>query len=132
MNVTEWPAAEGFFDFAVSDEWKGSAKKAENFTTRPTELHLFETQPRGLEELRQFPLLAITLVSKPGSDLASVRDVVKQKFDQALGQHSIHGISLNLDEKEVVIVEGFADAEVSRFIHRTAYRGTNLTRFKGP
>jgi len=51
---------------------------------------------------------------KPGKgDTANVKEQVERGAEAALGSGSLYGVTLNLDEDEIVLVEGFNDVRVS-------------------
>ncbi|KAL2208240.1 hypothetical protein CC79DRAFT_1369084 [Sarocladium strictum] len=122
----QWPNKEGFFAFAESAEYGAFGQAVKPFSVKAPELHLVETQPKGLEDLRKFPFLGLTLIKPGKGDMGNAKGKVEQGFEAALGVGGSYGVTLNLDEEELVLLEGFADVKVSLAAPQIAhYLGSN-------
>ena len=108
----EWPSASSFYNFIESPGFAEFKVDLKPYATGPPELKLFETNT-GVDELLQHQVLEILLIrprdaTKLGA-IASLLEEVEAGVKQTHGAYMIHGASLNVAAREIVVFGAYHD-----------------------
>ncbi|CAJ2511911.1 Uu.00g075360.m01.CDS01 [Anthostomella pinea] len=132
--VLEWPTEEKFTLFVKTEAFARFQAAMKPFVKGPPVLKLFETNEAS-KLFGSAPVLEILEIApKETTDGEKARDVLQKVLDdmkKTKAAGAVYGTSLNLDQKQVVIVELFTDTAALQAAQETASRREFLESIHG-
>ncbi|OTA67159.1 hypothetical protein K449DRAFT_462117 [Hypoxylon sp. EC38] len=121
--VLEWPNESAFRDFVKSPGYATAMGALKPFVTGPSELNLFETND-GAHLLGVGPVLEILLVQPKNAssdeDAKSILKKIQSSLEKTNAPTAVYGSTLNLPEKKIGILRGFASKAEAESAKNTA------------
>ncbi|KAI0834753.1 hypothetical protein F5Y06DRAFT_151208 [Hypoxylon sp. FL0890] len=128
--LIEWANASAFNEFIKSPGFESLKDALKPFVTGPSELNLFETND-GAHLLGAGPVLEILLVrpknASSDEDVKSILKKVQSSLEKSNASTAIYGSTLNLPEKKIGILRGFASKAELEDAKNTSLRQEILT-----
>ena len=108
-DALEWPAASNFYKFIESPGFAQFKKDLKDFASGPPDLKLFETNSGvgALLEDLVLELLIINPKNKTEQALNAFLEKIASDTRKTNGLYTIHGSSLNLEEKQILILGSY-------------------------